>query len=91
MGIMMHDNDNLEYRVGYSPISGGLYAGFVRRDSGKWEGQPQEVTNWAMFAVGQKLCREGNDMLFPLPDGRVMQLSATIGDADDTEVADAQA
>ncbi|MBJ8987534.1 hypothetical protein I5432_15575 [Citrobacter koseri] len=69
-------NNNLEFRVGYTPLSGRLYAGFVRKDSGTWEGQCHEVTEQVMFALGQKLAREGNDMQFSLPDGRVLRLSA---------------
>ncbi|HAT4499313.1 MULTISPECIES: DUF7446 family protein [Pantoea] len=83
-------NTNLEYRVGYTPLSGRLYAGYVRKDNGKWEGSPHEVTDWAMFAVGQKLAREETDMLFPLPDGRVMRVSAVITDPETTEDANAQ-
>lgn len=47
----MQNNNNLELRVGYAPLSGLLYAGQVRRDSGKWEGQPYDVTSWALYAV----------------------------------------
>ncbi|MEH4661156.1 DUF7446 family protein [Phytobacter diazotrophicus] len=74
----MQNNNNLELRVGYAPLSGLLYAGQVRRDSGKWEGQPHDVTSWALYAVAQKLSREGDDVLWPLPDGRVMRLRAEI-------------
>lgn len=83
-------NTNLEYRVGYAPLGGRLYAGFVRKDNGKWEGQPHDVTDWAMYSVGQKLARENNDMLFPLPDGRILRLSACITDPEGEEVSDAQ-
>ncbi|MEB2704088.1 hypothetical protein VC191_09810 [Citrobacter koseri] len=69
-------NNNLEFRVGYTPLSGRLYAGFVRKDSGTWEGQCHEVTEQVMFALGRKLAREGNDIQFSLPDGRVLRLSA---------------
>ncbi len=69
-------NNNLEFRVGYTPLGGRLYAGFVRKDSGAWEGQCHEVTEQVMFALGQKLAREGNDMRCSLPDGRVLRLSA---------------
>lgn len=83
-------NTNLEYRVGYAPLGGRLYAGFVRKDNGKWEGQPHDVTDWAMYSVGQKLARENNDMLFPLPDGRILRLSAYITDPEGEEMSDAQ-
>ncbi|MBS6740102.1 hypothetical protein PO654_11210 [Phytobacter diazotrophicus] len=76
----MQNNNNLEYRVGYTPLSGLLYAGQVRRDTGKWEGQPHEVTAWALLAVARKISHEGNDLLCPLPDGRVMRLSADFFD-----------
>lgn len=83
-------NTNLEYRVGYTPLSGSLYAGFVRKDNGKWEVAPHEVTDWAMFAVGQKLAREETDMLFPLPDGQVMHVSSVITYAETMEDVNAQ-
>jgi hypothetical protein len=82
-------NSDFEYRVGYSPLSGRLYAGMVRKDSGKWEGLPHDVTDWAMYSVGKKLARESNDMLFPLPDGRVLRLSAYVTDPEGAEVTDA--
>lgn len=82
-------NSDFEYRVGYSQLSGRLYAGMVRKDSGKWEGQPHDVTDWAMYSVGKKLARESNDMLFPLPDGRVLRLSAYVTDPEGAEVTDA--
>ncbi|WP_233592591.1 DUF7446 family protein [Erwinia psidii] len=81
----MH-NENPEYRVAYTPLSGRLYAGFVRRDNGKWEGKPHDVTDWAMLAVGLKLSREGNDILFPLPDDRWLRISAFYCDAEGAEV-----
>lgn len=71
-------NNNLEFRGGYSPVSGLLYAGYVRRDSGKWEEEPHEVTTRALYAVAQKLSREGDDVMWRLPDGRVMRLRAEI-------------
>lgn len=72
----MQNNNNLEIRVGYTPLSGLLFAGPVRRDTGKWEGQPHEVTASALLAVAQKLSREGNCLVCQLPDGRAMRLSA---------------
>ncbi|MBK0096662.1 hypothetical protein IBT49_11795 [Erwinia sp. S63] len=78
-------NTHLEYRVGYTPLGGRLYAGFVRKDNGKWEGTHHEVTDWAIFAVGQKLAREGKDVRFSLPDGRVMRVSAVITGAETME------
>ncbi|ORM94910.1 DUF7446 family protein [Pantoea cypripedii] len=83
-------NTNLEYRVGDIPLSGRLYAGFVRKDSGKWEGTARDVTDQALAAVGQKLVREGRHRLIPLPDGRMLRLSAEMTDPDVTEGADAQ-
>ncbi|WP_261641088.1 DUF7446 family protein [Erwinia mallotivora] len=83
----MH-NENLEYRVAYTPLSGRLYAGLVRQDNGKWEGQPHDVTDWAMLAVGLKLSREGNDILFPLQDGRCIRISAFYCGAEGAEVPD---
>ncbi|EBV2165547.1 hypothetical protein DN168_14275 [Salmonella enterica subsp. enterica serovar Eastbourne] len=82
----MQNNNNLEFRVGYVPLNGLLYAGQVRRDNGKWEGQPHEVTSWALHAVAQKLSREGDDLLCKLPDGRVMRLRTEI--VSPVEVAD---
>lgn len=79
-------NNNLEFRVGYTPLGGRLYAGFVRKDSGTWEGQCHEVTEQVMFALGQKLAREGSDMRFSLPDGRVLRLST----GNETETPDVQ-
>ncbi|EPS4527388.1 hypothetical protein I5466_15980 [Citrobacter koseri] len=79
-------NNKLEFRVGYTPPGGRLYAGFVQKDSGTWEGQCHEVTEQVMFALGQKLAREGNDMRFSLPDGRVLRLSA----GNETEAPDVQ-
>lgn len=84
----MMENTNLEYRVGYTPLSGCLYAGLVRKDNGKWEEKPHEVTEWAMLAVAQKLVREGNDILYPLSRGRVMRLSAVITGPESVEGAD---
>lgn len=78
-------NTHLEYRVGYTPLGGRLYAGFVRKDNGKWEGIHHDVTDCAIFAVGQKLARERKDMRYSLPDGRVMQVSAVITGAETTE------
>lgn len=74
----MQNNNSPEYRVGYAPLSGKLYAGQVRRDNGKWEGQSHDVTSSALFAVAQKLSRESNTVIWPLPDGRIMRLSADI-------------
>ncbi|OSN01307.1 DUF7446 family protein [Lonsdalea populi] len=79
---------DLEYRVGYTPLSGRLYAGLVRKDNGKWEDTPHEVTEWAMLAVAQKLAREENDILYPLSGGRVMRLSAVITGPESVEGAD---
>ena len=31
-------NNNLEFRVGYTLLGGRLYAGFVRKDSGRGKG-----------------------------------------------------
>lgn len=78
--------NNLEFRVGYTPLGGRLYAGFVRKDSGTWEGKRHEVTEQVMFALGQKLAREGNDMRFSLPDGRVLRITA----GNETEALDVQ-
>lgn len=90
MGIKMQNNKNLEYRVDYTPLGGRLFAGFVRRDNGKWEGNRHEVTEQALLAVGKKLLSEGNGMQMQLPDGRVMRLSAVISDSDEAEVHVAQ-
>ncbi|MFP1915975.1 hypothetical protein ACLEEZ_10540 [Lonsdalea quercina] len=84
----MMENTNLEYRVGYTPLSGCLYAGLVRKDNGKWQKKPHDVTEWAMLAVAQKLAREGNDILYPLSGGRVMRLSAVITGPESEESAD---
>lgn len=81
MGIKMQNNKNLEYRVDYTPLGGRLFAGFVRRDNGKWEGNRHEVTEQALLAVGKKLLSEGNGMQMQLPDGRVIRLSAVISDS----------
>ncbi|EAP3684743.1 hypothetical protein EAP70_14680 [Salmonella enterica] len=90
MGITMQNNKNLEYRVDYTPLGGRLFAGFVRRDNGKWEGNRHEVTEQALLAVGKKLLSEGNGMQMQLPDGRVIRLSAVISDSDEAEVHVAQ-
>lgn len=90
MGIKMQNNKNLEYRVDYTPLGGRLFAGFVRRDNGKWEGSRHEVTEQALLAVGKKLLSEGNGMQMQLPDGRVIRLSAVISDSDEAEVHVAQ-
>ncbi|ABX70658.1 hypothetical protein HF348_004414 [Salmonella enterica] len=90
MGIKMQNNKNLEYRVDYTPLGGRLFAGFVRRDNGKWEGNRHEVTEQALLAVGKKLLSEGNGMQMQLPDGRVIRLSAVISDSDEAEVHVAQ-
>lgn len=90
MGIKMQNNKNLEYRVDYTPLGGRLFAGFVRRDNGKWEGSRHEVTEQALLAVGKKLLSEGNGMQMQLPDGRVFRLSAVISDSDEAEVHVAQ-
>lgn len=90
MGIKMQNNKNLEYRVDYTPLGGRLFAGFVRRDNGKWEGNRHEVTEQALLAVGKKLLSEGNGMQMQLPDGRVILLSAVISDSDEAEVHVAQ-
>ncbi|ENT4112089.1 hypothetical protein N8Y15_21535 [Enterobacter hormaechei subsp. hoffmannii] len=86
----MQNNKNLEYRVDYTPLGGRLFAGFVRRDNGKWEGNRHEVTEQALLAVGKKLLSEGNGMQMQLPDGRVIRLSAVISDSDEAEVHVAQ-
>ena len=78
----MHNESNLEFRVGYAPLSGLLYAGQVRRDTGKWLAQPHDVTSWALLAVAQKLSREGK------PDGRVIRLSADLFTPGDQADAD---
>lgn len=90
MGIKMQNNKNLEYRVDYTPLGGRLFAGFVRRDNGKWEDSRHEVTEQALLAVGKKLLSEGNGMQMQLPDGRVIRLSAVISDSDEAEVHVAQ-
>ncbi|MBS1206090.1 MAG: hypothetical protein H6R25_2989 [Proteobacteria bacterium] len=72
-------NTDFEYRVGYSPLSGRLYAGMVRKDSGKWEGQPHDVTDRVTYSVGH----------FPLSDGRMLRLSAYVTDPEGAEVPDA--
>lgn len=90
MGIKVQNNKNLEYRVDYTPLGGRLFAGFVRRDNGKWEGSRHEVTEQALLAVGKKLLSEGNGMQMQLPDGRVIRLSAVISDSDEAEVHVAQ-
>ncbi len=90
MGIKMQNNKNLEYRVDYTPLGGRLFAGFVRRDNGKWEGNRHEVTEQALLAVGKKLLSESNGMQMQLPDGRVIRLSAVISDSDEAEVHVAQ-
>lgn len=84
----MHNESNLEFRVGYVPLSGLLYAGQVRRDTGKWLAQPHDVTSWALLAVAQKLSREGNDLIVPMPDGRVIRLSADLFTPGDQADAD---
>ncbi|WP_407191554.1 hypothetical protein [Citrobacter amalonaticus] len=86
----MQNNKNLEYRVDYTPLGGRLFAGFVRRDNGKWEGSRHEVTEQALLAVGKKLLSEGNGMQMQLPDGRVILLSVVISDSDESEVHVAQ-
>lgn len=79
-------NNNLEFRGGYTSPGGWLYAGFDRKDSGTWEGQCHEVTEQIMLPHGQKLAHAGNDMLFSLPDGCALCLSA----GNETEAPDAQ-
>ncbi|MCI0324947.1 DUF7446 family protein [Cronobacter sakazakii] len=72
MGIKMQNNKNLEYRVDYTPLGGRLFAGFVRRDNGKWEGNRHEVTEQALLAVGKKLLSEGIRWNICVPDATDM-------------------
>ena len=88
MNSQSKDSCELEYRVGYTPLSGRLYAGFVRRDTGKWEAEPQDVTDWAMLAVAQKLVRENTDFLLRQADGRILRLSAVISEMHTLEADD---
>ncbi|ORM84284.1 hypothetical protein HA42_04675 [Pantoea deleyi] len=80
MNNQSKDSSELEYRVGYTPLSGRLYAGFVRRDTGKREAEPRDVTDWAMLAVARKLVREETDVLLSQADGRILRLSAIISE-----------
>ncbi|PQK93462.1 DUF7446 family protein [Pantoea ananatis] len=88
MNSQSKDSCELEYRVGYTPLSGRLYADFVRRDTGKWEAEPQDVTDWAMLAVAQKLVRENTDVLLRQADGRILRLSAVISEMHTLEADD---
>ena len=88
MNSQRKDSSELEYRVGYTPLSGRLYAGFVWRDTGKWEAEPQDVTDWAMLAVAQKLVRENTDVLMKQADGRILRLSAVISEVHTLEADD---
>ncbi|MBW1213161.1 hypothetical protein KYI92_04760 [Pantoea allii] len=88
MNSQIKDSSELEYRVGYTPLSGRLYAGFVRRDTGKWEAETQDVTDWAMLAVAQKLVREDTDVLLRQADGRILRLSAVISEMHTLEADD---
>ncbi|MGC0788657.1 DUF7446 family protein [Pantoea agglomerans] len=91
MNSQIKDSNEPEYRVGYTPLSGRLYAGFVRRDTGKWEAGTKDVTDCAMLAVAQKLIREETDFLLRQADGRILRLSAVISEPDTKEADDAEA
>ncbi|WP_205959057.1 hypothetical protein [Pantoea stewartii] len=88
MNSQSKHSSELEYRVGYTPLSGCIYAGFVRRDTGKWEAEPHDVTEFAMLAVAQKLVREDTDVLLRQADGRILRLSAVISEMHTPEADD---
>ncbi|CAH6334186.1 hypothetical protein DAPPPG734_18400 [Pantoea agglomerans] len=43
MNSQIKDSNEPEYHVGYTPLSGCMYAGFIRCETGRCEAEPQDV------------------------------------------------
>lgn len=68
-----------EFKAGYSPLSGNIYAGRVTQD-GKWAAGKKDITNSALAAVAEKLKSDDRILSWELPNGKFLQLRADVVD-----------
>jgi len=65
-----------EFKAGYSPLSGKIYAGNVSA-KGVFSGK-KDITDTALAAVAEKLKADDRILSWELPDGKLLQLRADV-------------
>lgn len=66
-----------EFKAGYSPLSGKIYAGHVTAN-GRWTEAKKDITDTALAAVAEKLKADDRTLSWELPDGKLLQLRADV-------------
>jgi len=74
--------------LGFSPLSGKIYAGRSKPVKGatpgvrQFTGDKVDVTDDALGCVADKLLKEGKPVQWDLGDGKILTLNATISDVE---------
>lgn len=74
--------------LGFSPLSGKIYAGRSKPVKGaapgvrQFTGDKVDVTDDALGCVADKLLKEGKPVQWVLGDGKILTLNATISDVE---------
>lgn len=74
--------------LGFSPITGNIYAGRSKQVKGAKEGVRQftgekvDVTNDALECVADKILKDGKPVIWILSDGRIMTLSVEVTESE---------